>query len=310
MELSVCIPARSEEFLRNTIEDVLKNKRGETEIIVGLDGAMSKLPQYPDVNLVYYPTSIGQRAITNQCVKMAKGKYIMKLDAHCAMDEGFDVKMLEAFKETGDNVAMAPLMRNLWVYDWKCYKCGKREYQDRVNTCPVCGTRMKKKMLWIAKNSPKSTAYCFDPEPHFQYHSEWRKKQVGDIVETMSLQGSCWMVTKEKYWNLNLGDESYGSWGSQGIQIACSFWLSGGKVLVNKRTFYAHCFRTKPNFSFPYEISGRQVQHAKHLARNLLYENKFPKQILPSSWLIEKFWPVVGWTPENLKDLKDNELKT
>lgn len=38
MELSVIIPSRHEEFLKNTVEDILKNKRGETEIIVGLDG--------------------------------------------------------------------------------------------------------------------------------------------------------------------------------------------------------------------------------------------------------------------------------
>ena len=307
MDLSVVIPARNEEFLRNTVDDILKNKRGETEIIVGLDGKMSKLEQNPDVNIVYYPTSIGQRTITNQCVKMARGKYIMKVDAHCSFDEGFDVKMLDAFKETGDNVAMAPLMRNLWVYDWKCFHCGKREYQDRVNICPVCGTTMKKKMLWIAKRSPQSTAYCFDPQPHFQYDGNQKKRQVGDIVETMSLQGSCFMVSKDKYGELNLCDEKFGSWGSQGIEVACKLWLSGGRVLVNKKTWYAHCFRTKPNFSFPYEISGKQVQHAKHLAKDLFFNQKWEKQTRPLSWLVDKFMPVPGWDEKALSELKASE---
>jgi glycosyltransferase involved in cell wall biosynthesis len=314
-DLSVIIPSRNEEFLKNTVEDILKNKRGNTDIIVGLDGAWANpiLEQHPDLNVIYYPESIGQRAISNQCVKLSRAKYIMKVDAHCAFDEGFDVKMLEAFKETGDNVAIAPGMRNLWVFDWKCYKCGKRVYQDKPNICPPNdrhpeSVEMKKKILWIPKTNPFSTAYCFDPEPHFQYHGEQKKKQKGDLGETMSLQGSCFMCTRDKYWELGLCDEKFGSWGSQGIEVACKFWLSGERVLVNKKTWYAHCFRTKPNFGFPYEISGRQVQHAKHYAKDLFFNGKWEKQIHPMSWLVEKFWCPKGWTDENLRLLKENEI--
>lgn len=311
-DLTVVIPARNEEFLVNTVEDILKNRRGNTEIIVGLDGKWSDppVPQHPDVNVIYYPESIGQRAMTNQCVKLSKAKYIMKLDAHCALDEGFDVKMIEAFKEVGDNVIMAPLMRNLWVYDWKCYKCGKREYQDRVDICPVDGEKMRKKMLWISKERPKSTAFCFDTEPHFQYHKEQQKKQTEDIAETMSLQGSCFMASREKYWELNICDEAFGSWGSQGIEIACKFWLTGGRVLVNKNTWYAHCFRTKSVFGFPYKLSGKQVQGAKHLAKELFFTGRYDKAIHPLSWLVEKFMPVPGWDENSLAELKKSEISS
>ena len=308
MDLSILIPARNEEFLGNTIRNILENIEADTEIIAVLDGAWANPPvkDNPRVNLIYVPVAIGQRAATNLGVKLSKARYIMKLDAHCGFDKGFDRKMLEAFKETGDNVIIAPLMRNLHAFDWKCMKCGKKTYQGITPTrCDDCDntTNFKRKILWISKKSPQSTAYCFDTEPHFQYHGEQRKKQVGDIVETMSLQGSAWMVTKEKYWELNLGDENFGSWGSQGIQIACSMWLSGGRVLVNKRTFYSHLFRTKGgDFGFPYPQSGNQVSRGRKYAKKLLYENKWPKQILPSSWLIEKFKPVKGWHDESGKE--------
>ena len=253
-DLSVIITSRNEEFLKNTVEDVLKNRRANTEIIVGLDGKWDepKLVPHSDVTVIYYPESIGQRAMLNQCARLSRAKYLMKLDAHCSWDEGHDLKMLEAFKETGDNVVMVGAMRNLWVYSWKCPECGKKEYQDRVNVCPKNDRHdhdvtMRKKMMWIAKTNPVSTAYAFTPEPHFVYHSDQKKKQVGDIVETMSLQGSCWMVTRDKYWELNLCDEEFGSWGSMGIEISCKLWLSGGRVLVNRRTWHSHCFRTKPN---------------------------------------------------------------
>jgi glycosyltransferase involved in cell wall biosynthesis len=309
-ELSVCIPARSEEFLARTVEDILKNKRGNTEIIVGLDGQWANPPLdiSKDVTVIFYPESIGQRAITNRCVKFSKAKYIMKVDAHCSFDEGFDVKMLEAFKETGDDVVMVPQMRNLHVYDWKCYKCGLKVYQDKPSICPNDGSKMRKKMIWQPRAGTRNSAYCFDPEPHFQYHSYWKDhKQKGDIVESMSLQGSAFMCSKDKYWELNVCDEAFGSWGSQGIEVACKFWLSGGRVLCNRRTWYAHCFRTKPDFGFPYQLSGRQVDGAKKLAKELFFNKKWPKQTKTLSWLVEKFWPVVGWTNEDLKKLKDSE---
>jgi hypothetical protein len=231
----------------------------------------------------------------------------MKVDAHCAFDEGFDLKMLEAFKETGDDVVMAPMMRNLHVYDWKCYKCGKRTYQDKGDICPVDGEKMRKKILWQPRRGTRNWAYCFDPEPHFQYHGDRKgKTQEEEIVETMSLQGSCWMVTKDLYNELNLCDEEFGSWGSQGIEVACKTWLSGRRVLVNKRTWYAHCFRTKPEFGFPYQPSGRQVAHAKEMARELFFKGKWPKATRKLSWLVEKFSPVVGWTDLELQKLKES----
>ena len=319
MDLSIVIPARNEMFLKQTIEDILKHKKGNTEIIVGLDGAWADpvLPQYDDLNVIYEPVSIGQRAMTNQCVRLAQGKYIMKVDAHCSFDDGFDVKMIEGFKQVGDNVTMVPVMRNLHVFDWKCYKCGWKTYQGKTpEKCPECGATgkyIRRKIRWVGKSNPQSTSYCFDSEPHFQYFKEWTKTDTykeqlkTGFTETMSLQGSCFMVTKDKYWELNLSDEQFGSWGSQGIEVACKTWLSGMRVLVNHSTWYAHLFRTQGgDFSFPYPQSISQVQNAKKRAKDIFFNNKWVKQEKPLLWLIEKFWPVKGWTDEDLQKLKEN----
>lgn len=299
-DLSVTIPARNEEWLSRTVQDLLEHSEAATEILVGLDGKWAE-PPIPDndrVRIVYYPESIGQRAMTNQLVRLSKAKYVMKCDAHCSFDQGWDRKMLEAFKELGDNVTMAMTMKNLWAFDWVC-AAGHRRYQGPSGACIGCGLPTVKDVKWIAKQSPQSTAYCFDSEPHFQYDNERKKKQVGDYVETMSLQGSLFMMTRERYWALDIGDEKYGSWGSQGMQVACSTWLSGGRVIVNKKTWHSHLFRTQGgDFSFPYEQRQSKVEEAKARARKKLHENKFPKQIYPLSWLLDKFWPVPGWTDE------------
>jgi glycosyltransferase involved in cell wall biosynthesis len=309
MDLSILIPSRNEMFLKNTVEDILKNMRGNTEVIVCLDGQWSDPPIMDDdrVTIIYVPESIGQRAGQNVCARVSRAKYVMKVDAHCNFDEGFDVKMLDAFKRLEDsgetNITMVPVMRNLHVFDWKCMKCGKKWYQGPVpEKCqdPNCdGKRFKRKIVWRAKRSPNSTSYYFNNEMEFKYFGEYKAKQIGDLVETMSLQGSCFMARRENYWENELCDESWGSWGGQGAEVAVKTWLSGGRVICNKNTWYAHMFRTQPGFSHPYPNPARDQQRAKDNLRRIFLVDNWPKAKRKLSWIIEKFSPVPTW--ENAK---------
>ncbi len=322
MELSILIPSRCEMFLVDTIQDIIKHSEADTEIIACLDGqwADPPVPQHDRVNVIYIPESVGQRAAANLACKLAQGKYVMKLDAHCSFDKGFDRKILDGFQEVGDDVTMVPIMRNLWAFDWKCYHCGWKKYQGPTpDKCEQCGKtdKIRRKMMWVGKHNPQSWSYCFDAEPHFQYFEDYKHrpgiKEGRDktgFTETMSLQGSCFIATKDKYLELNLCGETLGSWGNQGLEVACRTWLSGGRVLVNHRTWYAHMFRTQGgDFSFPYHQSGRDVDRTKKKTWELFSSGKWDKQVHPVSWLVEKFWPVKGWTQEDLDKLKESELK-
>jgi glycosyltransferase involved in cell wall biosynthesis len=338
MELSILIPSRNEMFLGQTIKNILENIEADTEVIAVLDGVWANppVPQHERVNIIYVPESVGQRSATNMAAKLARGKYIMKVDAHCAFDKGFDRKMIEGFKVVGDNVTMVPIMHNLWAFDWKCYKCGSRWYQGPTPTRCMRQERgpvpneacdetknFKRKITWsreakkgesAQKNwrrrmGPSSTAYCFDSEPHFQYFAkftrrpEYQEQLKTGFTETMSLQGSCFMATKEKYFELELCGEELGSWGNQGIEVACKTWLSGGRVLCNHNTWYAHMFRTQGlDFGFPYPQGGKHVSRTKRRTWDQIKNKQCPKQIHPVSWLIEKFNPP-GWTPEKIKEL-------
>jgi glycosyltransferase involved in cell wall biosynthesis len=321
--LSICIPARNEIFLARTIQDIIEKHEAEIEIIAVLDGQWAEpaIPQHPMVNIIYVPEAIGQRAGQNLAAKLAKGKYVMKVDAHCAFDQGFDRKMIEFMKRHGDDTTAVPIMRNLHAFDWKCYHCGKKWYQDaEPECCDQChkGDKIRKKMLWYGKPNPSSWSYCFNAEPRFMYFEDWKHREKNGesnkqkakregYSETMSLQGSCFMSTREKYFSLPLCDESFGNWGNQGIELACATWLSGGKVLVNHDTWYAHLFRTKSNFGFPWPASGRDQQKVKQNVKDNFWNRKKPNQIHLVSWLVEKFWPIPGWSDEDLKKLKELE---
>jgi len=291
-DLSILIPARNEQFLSRTIADILTHSEADTEVIAVLDGQWSvdPIPDHPRVTLVYHSKSIGQRAATNEAARLSDAKYLMKVDAHCSFDQGFDRNMIADMQ---DDWTMVPLMKNLHAFDWVCEN-GHRRYQGPSGPCKECGGTTKQDIVWIAKNNPRCTSYRFDKDLHFQYWDGYKKKQNGDLVESMSLQGSCFMVARNKYFELNLCDENHGSWGQQGTEIACKTWLSGGRVIVNKRTWYAHLFRTQGgDFSFPYPNPG--IEKARKYSRDLWLNNKWDKAVRPLSWLIEKFAPVPEW---------------
>lgn len=319
MILSILIPARNEEFLARTIQDILEHSETETEVIAVLDGAWANpgIPQHERVNVIYLPESVGQRAATNIGARLAKGRYIAKCDAHCAFDQGFDRKMVKFMEKYGPGTVAAPKMRNLHVFDWKCHHCGWKKYQGPTPTeCGGCGKKdkLKKKIVWIPKHNPQSWSYCFDAEPHFQYFEDYkhrpgiRDKAIREgYSESMSLQGSFFMASREDYWRLKLSDEAYGSWGNQGIELACKAWLSGGRVLINHETYYAHLFRTQGGDFVPHYLGLRAVQKTKNAVWEDIINGKLVDQIHPVSWLVEKFMPVANWDEKALGELKKKE---
>jgi hypothetical protein len=322
-DLSVLIPARNEEFLNRTIQDILENAEGKIEVIAILDGYLPNPPLKPDprITIIYNPVSVGQRAGANQAAKIARGKYLMKVDAHCAFDKGFDVKMLKAFEETGDNVTMIPLMKNLHAFDWICPN-GHRRYQSPSGACETCGKPTIKDVCWIAKQSPNTFTFRFDKTMHFQYWGELAKRpenirgvltQNGtyntNLRETLSIQGSCFMCTKEKYFELDLCSEEFHSWGQQGVEVACKTWLSGGKVIANIGTWYAHMFRTRGgDFGFPYSNPQDKVNQNRELSRELFQRDKWPKATYKFQWLLDKFNPPDWGITKGIIYYTDNQL--
>ena len=295
-DLSILIPARNEQFLSRTVEDIIAKKRGNTEVIVVLDGAWAEpgIKDHPDVTIIYHNQSIGQRAATNEAARLSTAKYVAKTDGHCTFDEGFDVKLMADMQ---DDWTVVPTMKNLHAFDWVCPN-GHRRYQSPSGPCRTCGLETTMDITWEAKPSPNSNSYCFDQDLHFQYFRDFEKRPEGKdkLTESMSLQGSFFMCTREKYWELGLCDEGHGSWGQQGVEVALKTWLSGGRVIVNKNTWYAHMFRTQGgDFGFPYPLSQRDVDKAREYSRNLWLGKNWPLAKYDLDWLLEKFKPVPWW---------------
>ena len=111
-------------------------------------------------------------------------------------------------------------------------------------------------------------------------------------------------MRRERFLALGGLDEAHGSWGQFGTELACKSWLSGGQQVVNKLTWFAHLFRTRSGFSFPYEQHGSQIQRAREYSQRLWLENRWPGQVRPLAWLLDYFAPIRGWhDPEGARQL-------
>ena len=192
---------------------------------------------------------IGQRALTNKLARQSTSKYLMKVDAHCSFGPGFDVKMMA---EMDDRTILAPQMGVL------------------------------KPETWTVNGQKMTSRYCFDKNFVMQYDVE------NGNEETMCLQGSAWMITRENYWKWNVCDETLGSWGGQAAELGISAFINGGRCKSTKETYYGHYFRHSDS-DFPYDRGDNPGQFAtQELKRRYEHDPRIKK-------LVAKFNPQCDW---------------
>jgi len=123
-----------------------------------------------------------------------------------------------------------------------------------------------------------------------------------DIDDTMSMQGSCWFMTKNHYDNFlhGMSEEGYGQFAQEAQELCNKTWLAGGAVKVNKKTWYAHLHKGK-QYGRMYKMSDSANVAGINWSAKHWMNNEEPGMIHKIDWLIEKFWPVPSW-PENWKD--------
>jgi glycosyltransferase involved in cell wall biosynthesis len=306
--LSIIIPGRNEQFMFHTVDDVLAHTSEDTEVIAVCDGYWPNppLPANPRLQVLHFGEAVGQRAATNYGAQVSRAKYIMKLDAHCSVEDGFDVKLLQDMQP---DMTMIPSMHRLHIFDWHCNGCGEREYQGtKPESCKACtGTDFTMAMVWAPRfEYPATTTWRFDKALHFQYwrqhrnSEKYKREEPSGVVETMTCIGACFLMERERFLQLGGMDEGHGSWGQYGTELACKAWLSGGRMVTSLKTWFAHLFRTG-NFgkngesSWPYPISQRQIDAARAYSRELWLNGKWPHAKRPLSWLVDHFAPVPDW---------------
>lgn len=270
--VSIVLPSRNEPYLHNTIKSLLKNAKGEIEIIAILDGwweSPEKIIFDPRVNYVHFTEPRGMRAGINAGVAISRGEFIMKLDAHCLVGEGYDIALRES---CGENWVVVPRRYALDVENWKREERTDSKYplDYQFLSCDLHGE------VWKEMDN--------DPE-----------KQKMMIDETMSSQGSCWFMRRTYFDFLELMDEeTYGTFWSEFQEIGMKAWLSGGKCVVNKTTWYAHWHKPKSH-GRGYSLPKGEKERTEAMVANWRKPDFWHKQTRTLDWLVDHFKPVPTW---------------
>ncbi len=318
IELSVIVPGLNEEFMQETVTNILENSGEKTEVICVLDGYWPPkgIVSHERLRVIHNEKPLGQRQATNQGARLSEAKFVMKLDAHCAVSKGFDEELISTCKY---DWTMIPRMYTLDAFHWYCNEC-KREYHQGpiITTCEGCGSKQISKKIIFDKKDHKRTDYMwicdemrmkyFD-RPSLSPYGDTRelKKQCnhktkdwskGDITDVMTCIGAGWFMHRKRYWELGGMDERHGSWGQMAVELSFKAWLSGGRMVVNKRCWFAHLARTQKGFGFPYSHKKGAITQARKHSRDIWINGKWPQAVHKYDWLIKKFSPLPGWGKE------------
>lgn len=293
-DLSIIIPVFREPYLRQTIDSVLKNVVTEVEVIPVYDGCVEDIGIIVDPRMmaVVLSKNVGMRGAINAGLKVATGKYIMKLDAHCLVPLGFDKVLIDDCK---DNWLMVPRRYSIEEKTWTRNKRKPaRDYHRLV----------------FPELADHSYGYALQV-------AEWklsgREKEL--IDDTMTFQGSCWLANRD-YFMKNVGylDDSlktYGPWSQDQQEIGLKYWLKGGEVKVNKKTWYGHL--NKRGWHYKERIFSRKhKKDSQSMAGNIWgtkhwMNNEEPGLIHDFAWYINKFWPVPDW-PDNWQEVWNKHI--
>ena len=222
--LSVVIPSHNDIYLHKTIASLLDGSERKIEIIPVLDGYRPKtsITSDPRVRPVFHERNRGMRESINTGVAHATGTHLMRTDEHCMFGRGFDRIILETIE---DNWIVVPRRYKLNVETWT--RMDNRGFIDY-------------EMLIIKQNEVLRKFTSVD-------WKQRKNERLGiPIDETMAMQGSCWIMSR-KWWDavvVRLDSNGYGPLYQDSTEMLFKTWRAGGKLMINKKTWYAHKHRS------------------------------------------------------------------
>ena len=127
------------------------------------------------------------------------------------------------------------------------------------------------------------------------------------IDETPQIHGSGWMISKDRYFELG-GFPNVDPYGhaQEPIWLALKNWLAGGKVMVNKKCWYAHLHQQGNKRG--YHMDKAQENKSYDIAAKYWVGDKWHERLHDFEWFVDRFMPMPTW-PDNWRDLLHNYQK-
>ena len=274
------IPNYNSPFASKTIQDILDKAKGDIEVIVNVESEWPEpLSDDARVHYIHGSAPIGMRAGINKAVAMSTGEFILKCDDHVMFGEGFD-EILKAAHQP--NWVQVPQRYALDPENWKI--------EERTDN--------KYPIVQMYQDFPRKGKANDDGTHGVEWRERRDQTKDEELSESPSMQGSCWFMTREYFDKLKLMDATgYGQFAQEAQEIGFKAWLSGGKLMINKKTFYAHLHKGKHYGRF-YKMPSGNVEADSWSASHWL-NNEEPGMIHDFAWFIDVKFPNMPTWPEN-----------
>jgi len=247
------------------------------------------LKHYDNLKIIHSGTPRGMRGSINTAANIATGDFLMKCDAHCMFGEGFD-EILQADCE--ENWLVVPRRYSLDPYKW-----------ERTDKHPID---------YLTLTFPYDTGSTKGTGLHGKkWPGNWKKEEENKhilIDDIISFQGSCWFMRKKEFFRIGCMDAQHYNFHQEAQELGMKIWLSGGRVIRNKKTWYAHLHKGKTH-GRGYYLSKQSMVESEIYSTDLWMNDKWEGQTRPLKWLIDKFWPLEGWPDDWYDDKYKQQYK-
>lgn len=239
ISLSVVIPARDESdfFLTNTVKYILMHTPSELlrEIIV-LDDA-SSVPissffpdaEFPKVHILRFEERLGLIAAKIKGAQVASGTFLLFLDAHCRVTEGYAQLLLARAARAEYRDIIVPLVVDM--------------DGDRFELTKQGGSKM-----------------MFDWSFEFNWIPDDHESAASDDSVPISAGGI--FLTSRKGFLEGSYDKHMQEWGGENIEQSLRTWICGGKIYVERDVHIGHVFVRNVSRSINPETVERNLARA------------------------------------------------
>ena len=217
ISLSVVVPARdeSEFFLRNTVKYILMHTPAELlrEIII-LDDASSvpissffPYAKFPNVSIVRFEKRLGLIAVKIKGAQIASGMFLLFLDAHCRVTEGYAQLLLA--------------------------RAARAEYKDIL--VPVVVDMDGERFELTNQGGSKM---MFDWSFEFNWIPDDEAASDDSVPITA---GGIFLISRRGFLEGSYDKEMH-EWGGENIEQSLRTWICGGKIYVERHVHIGHVF--------------------------------------------------------------------
>lgn len=303
--VSIVIPSRNERYLTKTVAGLLSAARGDVEILVMLDGGVPEVEPLPDDPRVRIfrrrvdPThEAGMRFCINEGAEAATGEYLLKCDAHCIFAPGYDLTLKA---DCDDDWLVVPTRHSVDPKTWTVVgPAGSRVnyatggYRYHYLTFPFAlsmyGYGLHAKTLSLVENTALNV--------------ERQDRMIDDL---MSFQGSCWFQKTAYFRRLGPLDHANYYFYQEAQETGLRVWMTGGRCVVNKWTWYAHLHKGKEEGRGFY-LSLNRKRRSEQYATDFWTGDKWPgatvtfeQFLLKFDWLTQRLTGADRW-PDDWRD--------